>query len=182
MPQEPTNHAIRVFCQDESRLGLHTIQRRCITVAGVKPVSTIQFAFDNYYLYGAIEPTTGDGLFLEMPALDSQCFQVFLDQFAQKYSESLNIIILDRGRFHRAKALQVPQNLVLEFLPAYSPELNPMERLWEDLKSHIALELFDNLQLLKDRVAGIIQQYSSSFLHSITGYPYFVQAVNALFQ
>ena len=91
-------------------------------------------------------------------------------------------MLLDRGRFHRAKALQVPKNLVLEFLPAYSPELNPMERLWEDLKSHIALELFENLQLLKDRVAGILQQYPSSFLQSITGYPYFVQAVNALIQ
>jgi hypothetical protein len=161
---------------------LHTIQRRCITIAGVKPVRKIQFAFANYYLYGTVESTTGDGFFLEMPALDSQCFQVFLDQFAQKYSESLNIMILDRGRFHRAKALQVPKNLVLEFLPPYSPELNPMERLWEDLKSHIALELFENLQLLKDRVAGIIQQYSASFLQSITGYPYFVQAVNALIQ
>jgi hypothetical protein len=151
-------------------------------MAGVKPVSKIQFAFDNYYLYGAIAPTTGEGFFLEMPALDSHCFQVFLTQLAQKYSESLNIMILDRGRFHRAKALQVPKNIVLEFLPAYSPELNPMERLWEDLKSHIALELFENLQLLKDRVAGILQQYSSRFLQSITGYPYFVQAVNALTQ
>jgi hypothetical protein len=127
-------------------------------MVGVKPVRKIQFAFANYYLYGAIEPTTGEALFLEMPALDSPCFQVFLDQFAQKYSESLNIMILDRGRFHRAKALQVPQNIVLKFLPAYSPELNPIERLWEDLKSHIALELFENLQLLKDRVAGMIQQ------------------------
>jgi DDE superfamily endonuclease len=161
---------------------LHTIQRRCITLTGVKPVRNIQFAFDNYYLYGTIEPTTGEGFFLEMPALDGQCFQVFLDQFAQKYHESLNIMILDRGRFHRAKALRVPKNLVLEFLPAYSPELNPMERLWEDLKSHIALELFENLQVLNDRVAGIIQQYSSSVLQSITGYPYFVQAVNALTQ
>ena len=151
-------------------------------MTGVKPVRPIQFTFENYYLYGVIEPTTGDGFFLEMPSLDSQCFQVFLNQCAQKYSESLNIIILDRGRFHRAKALQIPKNIVLEFLPAYSPELNPMERLWEDLKSHIALELFENLQLLKDRVAGIIQQYSSSCLQSITGYPYFVQAVSAIFQ
>ena len=57
-----------------------------------------------------------------------------------------------------------------------------MARRWEDLKRHMALELFENLQLLKDRVAGILQQYSSSFLQSITGYPYFVQAVNALVQ
>ena len=73
-------------------------------------------------------------------------------------------MILDRGRFHRAKALQLPKNLVLEFIPAYSPELNPMERLWEALKSHMALELFENLQRLKDRVADIIQQYSASCL------------------
>jgi hypothetical protein len=53
-----------------------------------------------------------------MPALESQGFQVFLEQFAQKYRESLNILILERGRFPRAKALQVPKTLVVEFLPA----------------------------------------------------------------
>ena len=140
------------------------------------------FAFANYSLDGAIAPTTGEEFFLAMPALDSPCFPVVLAPLAQKYSASRNIMLLDRGRFHRAQALQVPKNLVVEFLPAYSPELNPMERLWEDLKSHIALERFEHLQRLKDRVAGILQHYSSSCLQSITGYPYFVQAVNALIQ
>ena len=151
-------------------------------MAGVNPVSQIQCAFDNSSLDGAIAPTTGEGFVLEMPALDRQGFPVFLTQLAPKYRESRNMMRLDRGRFHRATALQVPKNMVVEFLPASSPELHPMERRWADLKSHMAWELFEHLQLLKDRVAGSLQHYSSRFLQSITGYPYFVQAVNALTQ
>jgi transposase len=180
--QPASSQAIRIFCQDESRFGLRTILRRCITLKGVKPVRKIQYISQSYYLYGAGEPTTGDAFFLELPHIDSQCFQVFLEKLALAYHNSRNILILDRGRFHRAKCLQIPSNIFLEFLPPYSPELNPIERLWEDIKGKIAYERFEALRSLQDRVAGIIQEYSANVLQSLTGYPYFVQAVNDVFQ
>jgi hypothetical protein len=50
---------MRLFSQDESRFGLLPIQRRRITLPGIKPISTVQFQFESYYLYGAVEPKTG---------------------------------------------------------------------------------------------------------------------------
>jgi hypothetical protein len=62
---------------------------------------------------------------------------VFLHQFGQHYAESLNIVLLDQAPAHVAQRVPVPENVVLMWLPAYSPELNPVERLCEDLKGRI---------------------------------------------
>jgi hypothetical protein len=60
-----------------------------------------------------------------------------LDSFSSRFFESQNVLVLDNRRFHKAKDLSVPDNIRLVFLPPYSPELNPGERLWHDLKDHL---------------------------------------------
>jgi putative transposase len=72
-----------------------------------------------------------------LPRLDAACFGFFLDQFIKNYTASLNIVLLDQAPAHVAQRVQVSENVVLVWLPAYSPELNPVERLWEDLKARI---------------------------------------------
>lgn len=85
---------VRVFCQDESRLGLQLPVRRRLTGYGVKPVQVVELLYESYWLYAAVEPTTGDAFWWELPSLDADCFMVFLRQFGQHYAESLNIILL----------------------------------------------------------------------------------------
>src|SRR5215475_11557904 len=62
---------VQVFAPDATRLGLQPIIRRRITADGVQPVATVWQRFDNFSLFGAVEPTTGDGFFLELPLLNS---------------------------------------------------------------------------------------------------------------
>ena len=50
------------------------------------------------------------------------------------YPESLNLVVLDNGQCHQAKSLMIPEKVVFIFLPPYSPELNPIERLWQNIK------------------------------------------------
>ena len=168
---------IRLFCQDESRLGLLPIHRRKITLPGVKPVSMVQYDFEYYYLYGAADPRTGDTFFLELPYLNTECFQVYLDEFSKAYDESFNILLLDRGAFHRSGSLKIPSNVALIFIPPYSPELNPIERLWEDIKAEIADELYSDIEALKKRVASVLNAYTEEEIRSITGYPYIMEAI-----
>ena len=170
---------MRIFVQDESRFGLLPVLRRRITIKGVKPLLPIQHVFENYYLYGAIEPKSGDSFFLEMPYLNSDCFQIFLDQFAINYFDSLNILILDNGAFHKARKLRIPKNLLLLFLPPYCPELNPIERFWQDVKDQIAGQIFATLEMLKDRVADILNSYLNAKISTLTGFPYILHAINA---
>jgi transposase len=176
----PDECAVRIFCQDESRVGLLPIQRRQITLTGVKPLGLVPYRFENFYVYGAVEPTTGASFFLELPQLNTVNFQIFLNEFAQHYQETLNIILMDNGRCHTAKALMIPQNIVCLFLPPYSPELNPIERLWQDVKAPLAWVVAAAIEELEHRVERILTHYSHATIRSLTSYPYFVHAVNAI--
>jgi transposase len=178
--QPAVGRPVRIFCQDESRFGLLPIQRRRITVTGVKPLGTVQYHFENFYVYGAVEPTTGESFFLELPYLNATNFQIFLNEFSRCYQETLNLVLLDNGSCHKARALAIPDNVVCLFLPPYSPELNPIERLWQDVKEQLAWVVAAALEELEHRVAMIITQYSKAAIRSLTSYPYFVHAVNAI--
>jgi transposase len=171
---------VRIFCQDESRFGLLPIQRRRLTLTGVKPLGAVQYRFENFYVYGAVEPTTGESFFLELPYLDSTNFQLFLDEFSRVYQETLNIVLMDNGSCHTAKSLVIPHNVVCLFLPPYSPELNPIERVWQDMKDQLAWILAGTLAELEHHVARLITDYTKAALRSLTSYPYFVGAVNAV--
>lgn len=171
---------VSVFVQDESRFGLMPIIRRRITAKGVKPIQSVQQVFESYYVYGAVEPLTGENFFLEMPSLDSECFEVFLNEFSKYYCDRYIIMLLDNGGIHKAKRLVISDNIVFLFLPPYSPELNPIERLWQDIKERIGFWLYETLEKLKKRVAEILKQYTCSTIASLTGYSYLMEAVNAL--
>jgi transposase len=176
----PAACAVRIFCQDESRFGLLPIQRRQITLTGVKPLGLVQYRFENFYVYGAVEPTTGESFFLELPQLNAVNFQIFLNEFAQYYQGTLNIILMDNGSCHTANSLMIPANIVCVFLPPYSPELNPIERLWREVKEQLAWVLAAAIEEWEHRVARILTQYSHATIRSLTSYPYFVHAVNAV--
>jgi len=181
LTQQAKEHAaggpVKVFAQDETRLGLLPVVRRRITAGGVQPVATVTHQCDNFYLYGAVEPTTGASFFLELPYLNSRAFQVWLNGFAATFPASLNVVVLDNGAGHKAKAVRWPSNVVPVFLPPYSPELNPIERFWRDLKDKLAALAAQTLDALSDAVCSVIQHYAPTTLHSLTSFPYFVQAV-----
>ena len=115
---------------------------------------------------------TGESFFLEMPWLNSACFQIFLDEFAKVYSASLNILVLDNGRFHQAKSLQIPDNVALLFLPPYSPELNPIERLWQDIKAKLFQNVFATIEQMQHKLTAILRKYTKTTIESITSYDY----------
>jgi transposase len=157
--------------------------RRRLTGYGVKPVQVVELLYEYYWLYAAVEPSTGEAFWWELPRLDADCFTIFLRQFGHHYAESLNIVLLDQAPAHVAQRVPIPENVVLMWLPAYSPELNPVERLWEDLKARIDVldeQVRSSLATLQEHVAGLIRRYTAETIASVTGYAYLVEAANAL--
>jgi transposase len=172
---------VRVFSQDESRFGLLTIRRRRLTARGVQPIGTVQHGFEWFYVYGAVEPTTGDRFFLELPYLNAEMFQLFIDAFAQAFPDSLNILLLDNSGAHTAQRLQWPAHVQPVWLPPYCPELNPIERLWRDLKDAMAWQHFPDLNAQQDYLSHLLHAYEAATLQSLAGYPYLVEAIHALY-
>ena len=171
---------MRVFSQDESRCGLLTVRRRRLTACGVQPVGVIQHVFEWFSVYGAVSPTTGERFFLELPYLNAEMFQLFLDACSQAYPDSLNILLLDNSGAHTAHQLHWPANVHAVWLPPSGPELNPIERVWRDLKDVLAWLPFPTLDAPQEYVGQVLQAYEASTLPSRTGYTYLVEAINAL--
>jgi hypothetical protein len=149
----------------------------------VKPVQVVEPLSEYYWLSAAVEPTTGDAFWGELPRLDAACCPVLLRQFGPHDAESLNIVLLDQAPAHVAQRVEVPENVVLIWLPASNPGLHPGERLWEDLKQRIDVldaQLRSSLTALQAHSAGIIHRYTAEAIASLTGYSYLVEAIDAL--
>lgn len=101
-----TNKPFRYWCEDESRLGLKTITGRTMELKGVKPTGIVGWPRKNFYLDGIIEPATGDSFFWEFSHLDATCCQDFLNLFSTAYPDSLNLIQMDNGSFHKSLNLK----------------------------------------------------------------------------
>ena len=127
-------------------------------------------------MYGTVSPHSGKGFFLELPNLDTECFQIFLDEFKKSHRNGFHLIFLDNASCHFSKSLRVAGNIALIPIPPYSPELNPVERIWEELKKEIAWEIFENLDLLSQKISEIVLSWESQMLKNLTLYPYIKEA------
>lgn len=121
-----------------------------LTAKGIKPICTFQQVFKSLYLFGAFSPITGDHFELEMPHCNTETFQVFLTEFSEKSPDEFKIILLDNGAFHKAKRLTIPDNIALLFIPPYSPELNPAEKIWWQMKRAFSGKLHKTLDMVSD--------------------------------
>ncbi len=171
---------VRFFYQDETRLGLKTISGRQITAKGVKPKGKVQWQFQATYLYGVVEPTTGENFFFEFTHLNSQCFQIFLELVAQTFPNDLLIIQLDNGGFHKAKKLKVPDNIILMFQPPHCPESNAIEQVWQYLKRGLRWKTPASLDELRALITQRLEEMTKEVIASITGRSYVLEALSVV--
>ena len=98
---------------------------------GIRPPGPADQRFDSLYLFAACRPGTDEAFALALPEATTASMSLFLAHFAQQLAPDVHaVLILDRAGWHLAHGLNVPGNITLIPLPAYSPELNPVERVW----------------------------------------------------
>ncbi len=150
---------------------MFTRNGRALTAKGVKPICPYQHKFENTYLYGAFSPVNGNSFLVELPECNTDWFEAFLDEFSRFEPQEYKIVILDNGAFHKAHRLIIPKNISLIFLPPYSPELNPAEKVWQEIKRELVLKTFKSLTHLQNELDRIIHtKLSIKSIKSITGY------------
>lgn len=126
---------VELWYQDESRFGqkgylTHRWQKKGIRTEVIK-----QQAFESTYFYGAINPLTGEHHSLLFPTCDNYCTSLFLSSLSKTVpSDKLIVLIMDQAGWHKSQDLKIPENIKLFHLPPYSPQLNPIERLWQYIK------------------------------------------------
>lgn len=169
---------VRFFCQDETRIGLKTIGGRRITARGIKPIGPVQWQFQATYLYGIVEPKTGEHFFYEFTHLNTDCFQVFLNLVSQQFADCLLIVQLDQAGCHKAKRLQIPDNIILMFQPAHAPETNPIEQVWQHLKRGLRWQLPKTLDELRQAIRTRLEAMTQEVVASIVGRRHILDALS----
>ncbi len=96
---------LRYLCQDETRVGLKSETGKVITAKGVKPIATVQWQRDNFWIYGVVEPLSGWHFEQEYQHLNSEHFQSFLDALSLALKDDIALIQLDQAKAHQALAL-----------------------------------------------------------------------------
>jgi DDE superfamily endonuclease len=168
---------IRYFCSDESRWGLKTMTRRVITAMGVKPLIRVQWPRETFWLYGAVEPSSGESFFYSFSHLDATCFNLFVQEFAAAFPDSLNLIQLNQAGAHCASLINWSDNVVPIFQPSHSPELNPIERFWQDLRKPLKGKSFADLAQLRQAVFDVLNMIAQEKVASLTGYSFILDAL-----
>lgn len=145
---------------------------KSLTARGVKPICKFQQVFRSTYLFGAFSPITGHSLQLILPKCNGDNFQIFMDNLSSNNPDELKIMVLDNGAFHKTRKLNVPDNIALIFLPPYSPELNPAEKMWAKYKRQFSNLLFNSLDTLEDFMCKLVVNTTTSEINSICRYSY----------
>ena len=96
-----------------------------------------QTQYDSLYVIGAVCPQTGQAEAIMASHVNTDVMNAFFREFAQTIAEDVHVVMIwDGAGFHRSRQLKIPNNITVIPLPAYSPELNPIENLWHYLRSH----------------------------------------------
>jgi len=133
--------------------------------------------FEYRYLYTCVSPMTGESFSFVMVDMTTESVNLFLEKFSKYIGKREAIVIMDNASSHRSKRLRVPDNIQIVYLPPYSPELNPVERVFEDIKKHLKNKLFYLIEELEDAVCKIVDSFTPQALKKLTFYPYIREAL-----
>lgn len=167
---------------DEARFGLINWHKRRYCPKGFRPPWTVRRAYEWSWLYAAVEPATGESLCLYLSHLDGVCFELFLQRLAQRYPDDIIVLITDNAPAHRKQAVAVPENILPLALPPYSPELNPVERWFLELRRALANRRFDALDDLHEALTDVLETYwqHPASLVQLSNFPWWRDAVEQL--
>jgi len=155
--------------QDEARFGQQGTLTSVWAETGSRPQRLRQTEYEWVYVYAAVNALTGASSAMLAPTVNTDYMNAHL-QFisAQVLPGNHAILVLDQAGWHKAQGLKVPQNLTLLHLPAYSPELNPVERVWAYLRSHyLSNRLFNDYDQLFDVTSAAWNRLDQERLKSI---------------
>ena len=141
---------IEPSCKDEARIGQKNGLVRQWAKRGTRPRQPADQRYESAYLFGAICPARGTGAALALPYADTHAMQLHLDEIARTVRPGAHaVLLLDRAGWHTTPVLAVPKNISLILLPSRSPELNPVENIWQYLRqtwlSNRVFETYDDI-------------------------------------
>ena len=172
--------SLRIMFQDEARFGRITDPKRCWAPKGFRPIVKKQFVREYTYLFGAFSPLDGINDLIILPEVSFNTMNIFLDILSNRHLDELILLFCDQASFHRNKELNIPENIIIKYIPPYSPELNPSEDMWGEIREkYFGNYTFKSMKAVEDRLveASLFYENHTNIVQSVTGFDWIVNTL-----
>jgi len=182
----PRGKKVKLWIYDEMRYGLHPLMRKMWSLIGHRVVAPVNRRFEWGYLFGALEISSGKSEFLHTTRVAKNFDRAFLEQICNSDPECEHVVIGDGAGFHHREDKEhetpLPSNLNVLTLPPYSPELNPVEKLWDVIKDEICTVCWESLADLEKKIDSVLENFwrRSSRLRSFVTHSYLRSELNVI--
>lgn len=168
---------IALYFEDEARFGQKGRSCHRWWLRGQRPTGPVDQRYTFAYVFAAVEPASGRDFCLVLPVVSTAAMNEFLRRFAATLPEDEHaLMVLDGAGWHTSHELVVPPNVTLLRLPPYSPELNPVERVWLYMRErHLSHRLHEGYTAIVDAVCDAWRKLTPQRLRSLCGYPWIGQ-------
>jgi hypothetical protein len=146
LPEHARTKPLEIWFQDEARIGQQGTLTRVWAKRGSRPRAPRDTRYEWAYVFGAVCPARGVAAGLVLPYVDTAAMNAHLAEIAVHVAPGAHALLLvDGAGWHRSEGLELPDNISLLRLPSAAPELNPVENVWEYLRSNwLAISVFDD--------------------------------------
>ena len=161
---------------DEAAFGRISEPTRCWAPAGIRPVVLCQMVREYTQVYGAVEPASGDDCFIIAPKCNTGWTNAFLSVLSEKFKRDYILLCADNAGWHKAKGLEIPENIRLFYLPPRTPEMNPIEQLWPEIRKRgFKNKLHKTIGCVIDQLCDTLNSLTPSTISSITARNWIVE-------
>jgi DDE superfamily endonuclease len=177
---ELRGRSVRVMFQDEARFGRMARPRRCWAPLPWRPVMLNGYERQFVYVYGAVSPLQGDLDWMICSEMNTVRMGEFLGQVSHAHPDEFIVMIVDGASSHKAKDLAIPQNIRLVPLPAYAPELNPQEHVWDELREkEFPNRVFNHMDAVIAQLHAGLPRFADDHdrVRSLTAWPWIVSLI-----
>ena len=162
-----------LFFQDEMRYGLISNYRRSWSPVGIRTIIDNQQRFSNRYLFSAVAPLTGESFHLiGLEENTSAMIALFFDELEKAYPDKHIVMVFDNAPSHRPKVVRERDRMTCIYLPPYSPELNPAERFFGEMRKATDNRIFETLDEQEKVIEQAVKEFSLDEVRmkQLTGY------------
>lgn len=182
LKQNTQSLPVSVMFQDEARFGRLSLPQRCWAPAPLRPLVVQGVVREYSYAYAALAPMSGELDWMMASSMNTIEMGAFLRHVGRRHSDQFVVMVLDGAPSHRAAQLPVPKNMALIRLPPYSPELNPVEHLWDEIREKsFANRVFDSLGAVVAQALAALADWESSpqAVSSLSAWPWIKQSLQS---
>jgi len=172
---EEDRRPVLIMAQDEGRFGRINQTRAAWSPPTLRPKAPRQIVRQYLYLFAAVCPSLGKMTALILPFANTEMMNIFLEHVAREFKEFFVLMLTDQAGWHTSNSLKIPENIRLLPQPPHSPELNPAEHLWDEIKEkYFANKAFKSLDQVEDTLCLAVNDLASQTqkLKTLTNYPF----------